>query len=214
MLFRSGLDWAVIIADNRLEPPYTLRVGQRLRLRGDVMLPALEVRAAAFKLNIDDIVTGSEPATIADTSNTAQSKSPGSLSPTVAVVEPSRFTGGFNWPADGRVISRFGPAGEGQVNKGIDIAVAQSAPILASADGVVAFVGNDVANYGGLILIRHGDGWITAYGRATKASVTRGQQVKRGQIIGKAGTGTAPLLFFQMRKSGAPTDPLKQLPAR
>jgi lipoprotein NlpD len=78
----------------------------------------------------------------------------------------------------------------------------------------VAFVGDNVANYGGLILIRHGDGWITAYGRASEALVTRGQKVTRGQAIGRAGTGATPRLFFQMRKNRVPVDPLRQLPNR
>jgi murein DD-endopeptidase MepM/ murein hydrolase activator NlpD len=206
-----GIGWQEIIAANALEPPYSLRIGQRLLLPGD----ALESRASAFKLDIEDILTGGEPAAVAEAPVATPQPAPTRpLPPNVAVKEPARFAGSFAWPADGRVANRFGPLGEGQVNQGIDIAVAQSAPISAAADGVVAFVGNDVANYGGLILIRHGEGWITAYGRATQASVTRGQSVKKGQSIGKAGSGTAPLLFFQMRKGGKPVDPVKQLPAR
>jgi lipoprotein NlpD len=206
-----GISWQEIIAANALEPPYALRIGQRLLLPGDI----LETRASAFKLDIEDILTGGEPAAVAEAPTAAPQPAPTRpLPPGVAVAEPARFAGKFDWPADGRVANRFGPLGEGQVNQGIDIAVAQSAPVTASADGVVAFVGNDVANYGGLILIRHGEGWITAYGRATAASVTRGQSVKRGQVIGKAGSGAAPLLFFQMRKGGKPVDPVKQLPVR
>lgn len=210
-----GVAWQAIIAANGLEPPYALRIGQRLLLPGDSTSSTLEARALAFKLDIDDILTGGEPAAVAEAPTVTPQPAPTRpLEPGVAVREPARFAGSFVWPADGSVANRFGPLGEGQINQGIDIAVAQGAPVVASADGVVAFVGNDVANYGGLILIRHGEGWITAYGRATAASVTRGQSVKRGQIIGKAGSGTAPLLFFQMRKGGKPVDPVKQLPSR
>jgi murein DD-endopeptidase MepM/ murein hydrolase activator NlpD len=206
-----GVSWQEIIAANALEPPYSLRIGHRLLLPGD----ALETRASAFKLDIEDILTGGEPAAVAEAPTATPQPAPTRpLPPGVAVTEPARFSGSFAWPADGSVANRFGPLGEGQINQGIDIAVAQGAPVTAAADGVVAFVGNDVANYGGLILIRHGEGWITAYGRATQASVTRGQSVKKGQSIGKAGSGTAPLLFFQMRKGGKPVDPVKQLPAR
>jgi murein DD-endopeptidase MepM/ murein hydrolase activator NlpD len=206
-----GISWQEIIAANALEPPYALRIGRRLLLPGD----ALETRASAFRLDIEDILTGGEPAAIAEAPTAAPQPAPTRpLPPGVAVTEPARFAGSFAWPAAGSVANRFGPLGEGQVNQGIDIAVSQGAPVSAAADGVVAFVGNDVANYGGLILIRHGEGWITAYGRATAASVTRGQSVKRGQIIGKAGSGNAPLLFFQMRKGGKPVDPVKQLPTR
>ena len=210
-----GISWQEIIAANALEPPYALRIGRRLLLPTASADSALETRASAFKLDIEDILTGGEPAAVAEAPTAAPQPAPTRpLPPGVAVTEPARFAGSFAWPADGRVANRFGPLGEGQVNQGIDIAVSQGAPVSAAADGVVAFVGNDVANYGGLILIRHGEGWITAYGRATAASVTRGQSVKRGQIIGKAGSGTAPLLFFQMRKGGKPIDPVKQLPVR
>lgn len=210
-----GIGWQEIIAANALEPPYALRIGQRLLLPGASTDSTLETRASAFKLDIDDILTGGEPAAVAEAPDATPQPAPTRpLAPGVAVRDPARFAGSFAWPADGRIANRFGPLGEGQVNQGIDIAVAQSAPISAAADGVVAFVGNDVANYGGLILIRHGEGWITAYGRATAASVTRGQSVKKGQTIGKAGNGAAPLLFFQMRKSGKPVDPVKQLPVR
>ena len=206
-----GISWQEIIAANALESPYALRIGRRLLLPGD----ALETRASAFKLDIEDILTGGEPAAVAEAPTAAPQPAPTRpLPPGVAVTEPARFAGSFAWPAAGSVANRFGPLGEGQVNQGIDIAVSQGAPVSAAADGVVAFVGNDVANYGGLILIRHGEGWITAYGRATAASVTRGQSVKRGQIIGKTGSGNAPLLFFQMRKGGKPVDPVKQLPVR
>lgn len=209
------VSWQEIIAANALEPPYALRIGRRLLLPSVSTDSTLEMRASAFKLDIEDILTGGEPAAVAEApSAKPQPTLTRPLPPGVAVTEPARFAGSFAWPADGRVANRFGPLGEGQVNQGIDIAVAQGAPVSAAADGVVAFVGNDVANYGGLILIRHGEGWITAYGRATAASVTRGQSVKRGQIIGKAGSGTAPLLFFQMRKGGKPVDPVKQLPER
>ena len=127
---------------------------------------------------------------------------------------PNRaFTGQFGWPVRGRVVNRFGPGVAGEVNDGIDISVPQSAPIFAAGDGVVAFVGSDVAGVGGLILVRHGDGWISAYGRASQATVTRGQSVKRGQVIGRAGLGATPLIHFQLRKSRIPVDPVRNLPA-
>lgn len=208
-----GVGWAEIIALNALSEPYTLRVGQRLMLPAATPAGAVsaEARARAFRLDIDDIVKGGEPASETAVAGRAMAEP---LSPTVAIAIPREFKGGFIWPAAGRLAARFGPAGRGQVNQGIDLAVARGAPILAAGDGTVAFVGNDVANYGGLILIRHGSGWITAYGRAAKARVVRGQAVKRGETIGQAGDGAAPLLFFQMRKNMTPVDPLGQLPRR
>jgi murein DD-endopeptidase MepM/ murein hydrolase activator NlpD len=217
-----GVTWGDIIALNALVDPFILKVGQRLALpigteapsQPGQVGPSIEARAAAFKLDIDDILTGGEPATDVATAllpPIAQPSRP--LAPTVRVAEPSGFSGQFGWPVRGRIVSRFGPGAEGEVNDGIDVSVSQNSPIYAAGDGVVAFVGSDVAAIGGLILVRHGEGWISAYGRAAMANVTRGQSVKRGQVIGRAGSGATPLLHFQLRKARKPVDPLKYLPA-
>ncbi len=207
-----NIPWSAIVEANGLTEPYILRIGQSLV----VAKPedsSLEDRAAAFKLDIDDILTGGEPAQAENASIGPPALPEGRpLPPGIAVGEPSRFSGGFMWPAQGRLITRFGPAGEGELNQGIEIATGPAAPVKAASDGVVAFVGNNVGGLGGTILIRHGNGWITAYGRAAKTIVTRGQSVKRGEIIGATGSGTGPKLYFEMRKGRVPVDPLKQLP--
>jgi murein DD-endopeptidase MepM/ murein hydrolase activator NlpD len=212
-----AVPWPRIVDANGLSEPFTLKVGQRLRIPADggPAEASIEARAAAFRLDIDDILTGGEPAQddalvsppIAPSANVP-------LSPRIAISEPPSFSGGFGWPAQGTLVARFGPAGEGRFNQGIEIATAPAAPISASADGVVAFVGNNVAGYGGMILIRHGSGWITAYGRAASTNVVRGQKVRRGDIIGATGSGAGPQLHFQVRRNRSPLDPLSKLPAR
>lgn len=217
------VSWSDIIAANSLTDPFVLKIGQRLVIPAAMPRGAPEpgeaqvditARAAAFKLDIDDILTGGEPATDVAVSALPPIVQPARpLAPTVRVAEPTAFSGQFGWPVRGRVVNRFGRSVAGEVNDGIDISVPQSAPIFAAGDGVVAFVGSDVAAVGGLILVRHGDGWISAYGRATQATVTRGQSVKRGQVIGRAGLGATPLIHFQLRKSRIPVDPVRYLPA-
>jgi murein DD-endopeptidase MepM/ murein hydrolase activator NlpD len=214
-----GIAWSEIVDANALTEPFVLRIGQRLLLptvaRG-FSAPARispEARAAAFRLDIDSLITGGEPAT-EDVGIAAATNPRAPLPAGVAVREPARFVGGFVWPVTGKIVQRFGPAGTGAVSQGIDVAVAPGANIRAAASGVVAFVGDRVANYGGLVLVRHGDGWITAYGRIARAEVTRGQAIERGQVLGQAGRGTNPQLFFQIRKNRVPVDPLRQLPAR
>ncbi len=212
-----GISWQSIISANSLAEPFLLRVGQRLIIPGS---PAgsspstdMETRAASFRLDIDDILTGGEPAQ--DLASEATSPLPvptAPLPPTVAVREPGSFSGKFIWPINGNIVGRFGPVSEGQINQGIEIATGPAEPIRASADGVVAFVGNNVAGYGGMILVRHGSGWITAYGRAARTTVTRGQSIKRGETIGYTGTGSGPQLHFEMRQQRKPVDPLKYLP--
>ena len=211
------MSWSDIVDLNGLEEPFLLRIGQRLMLPpvSATSAQGLEERAAAFTLDIDDILTGGEPATdnVGAVPNPAI---PRLNSETIenAVNMPDRFIGGFTWPASGQVARGFGKVGLGQFNQGIDLAVLQQSPISASGAGIVAFVGNNVANYGGLILIRHGEGWITAYGRITNPSVAKGQSVKQGQQIARAGNGGAPLLFFQIRKNMSPIDPISRLPQR
>ncbi len=203
-----AVPWSKIVEANGLSEPFILKVGQRIRIPGAEAPAAqtLETRAAAFRLNIDDILTGGEPAQGVVASGAAPP-------PPALVTEPSRFSGDFGWPARGSILARFGPAGEGQVNQGIDIATAPAAPIRATADGTVAFVGNNVAGFGGMILVKHGGGWISAYGRAANTNVTRGQKVKRGDVIGATGGGTAPQVHFELRQNRTPVDPLSKLPA-
>ena len=116
----------------------------------------------------------------------------------------------FRWPVRGRVIAGFGPKPSGQQNDGINVAVPEGTPIKAADDGVVAYAGNELKTYGNLVLVRHANGYVTAYAHASEILVKRDDPVKRGQVIAKAGqTGTvaAPQLHFEIRKGSTPIDP-------
>lgn len=120
----------------------------------------------------------------------------------------------FRWPVRGRVITGFGPKTTGQQNDGINVAVPEGTPIKAAADGVVAYAGNEIKTYGNLVLIRHSNGYVTAYAHASEIMVKRDEQIKRGQVIAKSGqTGnvSAPQLHFEIRKGSAPVDPIPYL---
>jgi murein DD-endopeptidase MepM/ murein hydrolase activator NlpD len=120
----------------------------------------------------------------------------------------------FRWPANGRVITAFGPMTNGQQNDGINIAVPENTPIKAAEDGTVAYAGNELKGYGNLILVRHPNGYVTAYAHAKELLVKRGDQVKRGQVIahsGQSGNVNAPQLHFEIRKGASPVDPTKFL---
>jgi murein DD-endopeptidase MepM/ murein hydrolase activator NlpD len=121
---------------------------------------------------------------------------------------------GFRWPARGRVITGFGPKPTGQQNDGINIAVPEGTPVKASDDGVVAYAGNELKGYGNLVLVRHSNGYVTAYAHASELMVKRGDSVKRGQVIAKSGqTGnvSSPQLHFEVRKGATPVDPMQHL---
>ncbi|SEM50978.1 Murein DD-endopeptidase MepM and murein hydrolase activator NlpD, contain LysM domain [Sphingomonas gellani] len=212
-----GIEWSRIIAVNGLSEPFVLRVGQRVLIPDAPSGgPSLAERAAAFSLDVDDILTGGEPALAKDEAPARPAATPRRVLPaTAAVVAPARLAGGFVWPVDGRVVKRFGRGGSGERNDGIKIAVPLNTPVHATADGVVAYVGSGIAALGGLVIVKHGDRWTSVYGHASKLMVQRGQAVKRGQTIALSGdTGFAdrPELHFELRKGRVPVDPLGQLP--
>jgi murein DD-endopeptidase MepM/ murein hydrolase activator NlpD len=211
-----GVSWSNMVSLNNLVEPYILRSGQFLRLPdaasavpvGNSPQNAQQL-ADAFSLNIDDIVTGSQPA----------APEPGRPSATLTspIASPASFTGAFAWPLSGRTVGRFGSMGGGRVNDGINIAAALGTPVAAASDGVVVYSGNEITVFGGLILVDHGGGWMTAYGHLGGLNVKRGDRVKRGQAIGSVGnTGyvDTPQLHFEIRKDRKPVDPSTKLPVR
>lgn len=121
----------------------------------------------------------------------------------------------FRWPVRGRVIAGFGPKRDGAHNDGINLAVPMGTSVHAAEDGVVAYAGNELKGYGNLILVRHSDNWVSAYAHSSKILVKRGQRIRRGQVIAKAGqTGgvAKPQLHFELRRGSRPVDPVKHLP--
>jgi murein DD-endopeptidase MepM/ murein hydrolase activator NlpD len=132
----------------------------------------------------------------------------------VAKAEPAGGIPSFRWPVKGRVIAGFGSKPNGSQNDGINLAVPEGTPIKAAEDGVVAYAGNELKGYGNLVLIRHSDGFVSAYANASELLVKRGDSVKRGQVIahaGQTGNVTSPQLHFEIRKGSTPVDPTKYL---
>lgn len=216
-----SVDWSEVVTMNHLQEPYILREGQRLLLPSaqEAANMTLEQRAEAFQLDIDDIVTGGEPALAKNAAPAPPRPTPAQPVPsTVAVATPAaEFDGRFVWPLEGKIVRTFGDLGNGRRNDGINIAATQGTPIMAAADGVVAYIGTDVAIYGGLVLIRHGNGWLTAYGHCERIAVTRGQSVRKGQTIAfvaEAGLASEDQLHFEIRKGRVPVDPRVHLARR
>jgi len=120
----------------------------------------------------------------------------------------------FRWPVRGRVIAGFGAKPNGQQNDGINVSVPEGTPIKAAEDGTVAYAGSELKGYGNLVLLRHPNGFVTAYAHASELNVKKGETIKRGQVIGKAGsTGNVngPQLHFEVRKGAQPVDPTQYL---
>jgi murein DD-endopeptidase MepM/ murein hydrolase activator NlpD len=123
---------------------------------------------------------------------------------------------GFRWPARGRVINNYGARVNGATNDGIDLAIPEGTPVRSADDGVVAYAGNELKGYGNLVLVRHANGFVTAYANGSELLVKRNDQVHKGQVIlksGLTGNATTPQLHFEIRKNSAPVDPMQYLPA-
>ncbi|WP_027579073.1 peptidoglycan DD-metalloendopeptidase family protein [Bradyrhizobium sp. Ai1a-2] len=137
--------------------------------------------------------------------------------PEPAAVKPSETTSSlptFRWPARGKVITGYGAKTNGKSNDGINLAVPEGTPVKAAEDGVVAYSGNELKGYGNLILVRHSNGYVTAYAHASELLVKRGDTIKRGQVIAKSGQSgevSSPQLHFEIRKGSSPVDPLQFL---
>jgi murein DD-endopeptidase MepM/ murein hydrolase activator NlpD len=132
----------------------------------------------------------------------------GSSSPSTTASEAANPE--FRWPARGRIIQAFKPGG----NDGINIALPEGTSIKAVENGVVAYAGNELKGYGNLILIRHPNGFVSAYANASEIDVKRGDTVKRGQTIAKSGQSgnvSTPQLHFELRKGTTPVDPTQYL---
>lgn len=119
-------------------------------------------------------------------------------------------SGKLRWPAKGRILSGFGPRPDGTHNDGVDLSVPMGTDVHAAEAGTVAYAGSELKGYGNLVLLRHDNGWVTAYAHNDSLIVKRGDRVKRGQVIAKAGkTGQVdqPQLHFELRQGSKPVDP-------
>ncbi|MBX2805871.1 MAG: peptidoglycan DD-metalloendopeptidase family protein [Hyphomicrobiales bacterium] len=116
----------------------------------------------------------------------------------------------FREPVEGLIVARFGATGDKTMNDGVDFSVPKGTPVKAAENGVVAYTGDELPGFGKLVLVRHADGYVTAYAHNDELLVDRCDVVKRGQVISRAGaTGkvTKPLLHFEIRKDAKPVDP-------
>ncbi len=118
--------------------------------------------------------------------------------------------GKLRWPVKGKVIAPFGPRPDGTHNDGVNLAVPMGTEVHAAESGTVAYAGSELKGYGNLVLLRHDNGMVTAYAHGDELLVKRGDKVKRGQVIAKAGkTGQVdqPQLHFEVRQGQKPVDP-------
>jgi lipoprotein NlpD len=203
--FRNGLDFRDMAAWNGIGPPYTIYPGQRLRLypgsgaRGSTTVAATPARP---------------PATRPSSGRTPPSPTRPPARPATPAPPPASSGIAWKWPAEGTLVARF-ESGE-PTRQGIDIAGNPGDPVRAAADGVVVYSGSGLVGYGELVIVKHNDAWLSAYGHNRARKVNEGQLVKAGEQIAEMGRSGASrdMLHFEVRHNGKPVDPLRYLPPR
>jgi murein DD-endopeptidase MepM/ murein hydrolase activator NlpD len=176
--------------------------------------PAATSTSNTLASNTAGAPSAAAPSTAAPTTGGATPLVPPPQAPAEVAAPAPRGSGKFLWPVNGKVVSVFGLKDGGQHNDGINIAAPLGTPVRAAENGVVVYAGNELRGFGNLLLIRHADGWVSAYAHCDALLVKRGDQVKRGQVIarvGQTGAVSSPQLHFELRKSGQAVDPTAEL---
>lgn len=243
-----------LIGTNSLEAPYTLYVGQRLRLpsqqyhtvkRGESLygiarmynvevteLSRVNNLQTPYSLSVGQkLILPASAAVSSGTSSSVKNTSSGVATSATKQPEKARYVAAksssasslvpktrktkFDWPVKGTIISGYGNLGNGRKNDGINIKAARGTNVKASDSGKVAYAGNELKGFGNLILIKHSDGWITAYAHNDKLFVKKGQTVQRGEkiaTVGSTGSVTTPQLHFEVRSGKKAVNPRPYLP--
>ena len=219
---RNHISAGELAKANGLDTGAKLRIGMKLTVPSKasaVAVPAAQpVVAQAAPMSAPPVTKmavvapeSQQKARLAQTTNVEDA------SATETPVKAAEATGAlptFRWPVRGKVITGYGAKTNGKSNDGINLAVPEGTPVKAAEDGVVAYSGNELKGYGNLVLVRHSNGYVTAYAHASELLVKRGDTIKRGQIIAKSGQSGevgSPQLHFEIRKGSAPVDPLQFL---
>ena len=207
--FRFGWDWKVLAARNGIRAPYIIVPGQAIRFTNTpVTKPAVKAPVVATNRPTKTPVTPAAKKPVTAPKQEQRVTVPAKTSPSVA----SSAQGKWLWPASGALVGLF--SSNTSLNKGIDIAGKLGQPVYATAAGSVVYAGSGLRGYGELVIIKHNDTFISAYGHNRRLLVNEGQQIKAGQQIAEMGsTGTDRVkLHFEIRRQGKPVDPLQYLP--
>ena len=220
--FRYGLRFQDVAAWNGIGDPYLIDIGQRLRVtpRGGAVA-GTPSRPSAPRPAPRPAPT--QPTTTAPTQAATTPARPAATAPAPSVAAPRPVTTApvtaigpmaWQWPTNGDLVGRF-VSGD-QTQQGIDIAGRSGQDVRAAADGVVVYSGAGLVGYGELIIVKHSEEWLSAYGHNQTRLVGEGARVSAGQVIARMGrTGAArDMLHFEIRRNGKPIDPLGQLPRR
>ncbi|UPT83482.1 LysM peptidoglycan-binding domain-containing M23 family metallopeptidase [Bradyrhizobium barranii subsp. apii] len=222
---KNHISSAELARANGLAPSAKLKLGTRLTVPGaKTAAVAAPVAAAPVAGTLQPVAVAPAPATkMAAVAAPVQSARLAQATANVEekaaeapakAAETTSALPTFRWPVRGKVVTSYGAKTNGKSNDGINLAVPEGTPVKAAEDGVVAYSGNELKGYGNLVLVRHSNGYVTAYAHASELMVKRGDTIKRGQVIAKSGQSgevASPQLHFEIRKGSSPVDPLQFL---
>ena len=225
--FRLGMDYRTLAEINNIEPPYVIRVSQSLKtidagsgtLVGAIddtasVAPAQSVGGEPDRLESPPRQTSAAPASAGQQAEAVRPE-PGPPSHTLSTAKSAMPNGPVDrwvWPTAGAVSRPFSD----ERHKGIDLAGQRGAPVMATAPGVVVYAGTGVTGYGALLIVKHNDTYLSAYGHNDQLLAVEGEQVKAGQVIARMGSTDADSvkLHFEIRRDGRPVNPTGLLPSR
>ncbi|MCL2469929.1 MAG: M23 family metallopeptidase [Alphaproteobacteria bacterium] len=232
-----GVKMRDIIVLNNLQPPFALQKGQVITLPAKAGEARARRTKAGAPINLLDREVAASPSyntrpseaplrhaavTAVPLSDSPVSAAPESEAPSLSAppVQTAPTTKSaaqtknglpvFGWPVRGTIISVYGPKAKGLDNDGINIAAPKGSPVRAARDGVVVYAGSDMKGFGNLVLLRHEQGWVTAYAHLERIVVKKDDEIAKGSSIGTVGTTggvSTPQLHFEIRRNGVPVDP-------
>ena len=230
--FRLGVDYRTLASLNEIDPPYVIRVGQALKT---VPNAAPRGAAAALETNaaqVSDTQRASETSVTSAAGNgaarategesitatakpAARKSEPGPPSHTLSTAKtptPNAPVDRWSWPAEGKVSRAY----SAERHKGIDLVGERGSPVMATAAGVVVYAGTGVTGYGALLIVKHNDTYLSAYGHNDALLAAEGQRVDAGQVIARMGSTSSDSvkLHFEIRRNGRPVNPTSLLPQR
>lgn len=208
---RYNVDVNSLSRANNIRPPFALAIGQRLQLPDSV------VGGEGASLTNVKTASSASSKTYSPPKRTSSgaAKSSGSYKQASSYTPPPKYRKSkFTWPVKGPIVSNFGSIGKGRNNDGINIKAAKGTTVKAADKGTIAYAGNELKGFGNLILIKHDDGWVTAYAHNEKILVKKGQRVTKGEKISTVGTTggvSSPQLHFEIRQGKKAVNPKSYL---
>ena len=234
--FRLGVDYRTLASLNNIDPPYVIRVGQALKTApttGLVNAPAVpettesqvSAQQRAGGAGVHSVVKSGAESTASNAAESAteaeraaaaarqsESNQPSRTLSTAKTPAPNAPVDRWSWPAEGKVSRAY----SAERHKGIDLVGERGSPVKATAAGVVVYAGTGVTGYGALLIVKHNDTYLSAYGHNDALLVAEGQQVDAGQVIARMGSTSSDSvkLHFEIRRNGRPVNPTSLLSQR